>query len=115
MIISRIQSTIFGYIITLISFCLDFFSLYFISQVLSNVYSNNINSTIIYLFIGCIAIRTLLIPNLKFMALLIFYDYKKKNNLELIQNILNKDLIYYPKKRLHKKKKLSLILLIWLL
>lgn len=90
MILSRIRNTLSGYTITLLAFFIDFISLYFISQIIGDIYNHEVHLNIIYLFIACVISRMFLIPLLKFAALLIFYNHKKNINLVLIKNILSK-------------------------
>ena len=90
MILSRIRNTISGYAITLMAFFIDFISLYFISQIIGDIYNHEVRLNIIYLFIACVISRMFFIPLLKFVALLIFYSHKKNINLVLIKNIFSK-------------------------
>lgn len=90
MILSRIRNTLSGYTITLLAFFIDFISLYFISQIIGDIYNHEVHINIIYLFIACVISRMFLIPLLKFTALFIFYNHKKNINLALIKNILSK-------------------------
>ena len=107
MILSRIRTTFYGYIITLFAFFIDFISLYFISQIIGDIYNHEVNLNIIYLFTFCIISRIFLIPILKFTALFVFYNQKKNINLVLIKNIfIKKRLNLLSEKEIAQKKEI---------
>lgn len=90
MIFTRFKNTFGGYIITFFAFTVDFITLYFLSDILNSVYNEIISKKIILIFLICIFLRLFLIPLLKFVSLIIFFQHKKKLNETFLLNIIKK-------------------------